>query len=74
MSFVDNKLLEKFQMFEEIDKMVKADDSNYCEERVLQINKNLKEMGPGLPKAGSNPNLINSKILNLNYLLKLLRK
>jgi len=70
MSNIDNKLLERFQMFEEIDKMVKRETKSNLVDSGSYKNKNFNDRMCVMHKAESNPNLINSKILNLNSFFK----
>jgi hypothetical protein len=70
MSNIDNKLLERFQMFEEIDKMVKKETKSNLVDTGAYKNKNFNNRMSGMQKAESNPNLMNTKNSNLNLTSK----
>jgi len=67
MSNIDSKLIETFKMFEEIDKIVKKDSKDNQGATAVQNNSNFHERMTALPKADSNPNILNKKNLNLNF-------
>ncbi len=69
MSNIDNKLLERFQMFEEIDNMVKRETKSNFVDTSSYKNKNFNDRMCGMHKAESNPNLINSKIFKFKFFL-----